>query len=59
MIAVKNYHFTPRHGLSDAQLDCIVSWVLVDLEEKDLTILDKHPDIYGPVQGISERTQLR
>ena len=49
MIAVKNYHFTPRHGLSDAQLDCIVSWVLVDLEEKDLTILDKHPDIYGPV----------
>ncbi|OAL40359.1 hypothetical protein AYO20_00095 [Fonsecaea nubica] len=58
-LGVKNYYFSPRHGLSDPQLDSIISWVLMDLEEEDLTILDQHPDIYCPVQAITERTQLR
>ncbi|KIV92566.1 hypothetical protein, variant [Exophiala mesophila] len=57
-LGVKNYYFVYRDGLSDAQLDSIVSWVLVDLKEEDLTILDKYPDIYGPVQAIGERTGL-
>lgn len=59
MIAVKNYYFTLHHSLSTAQLDSIVSSVLIDLKEEDLTVLDKHPDIYCPVQAISERSQLR
>ena len=55
---MKNYKFSNR-GLSDAQLNFIVSKVLDDLKEEDLAIEDEQAKICDPVQAISNRTGLR